>query len=109
MANTSYELTFLILAIIFIVFIKLKKEKLNVPKQKDKIIAAILETSGQFTYVYAMSGKAIIAAPIVSSVCVVSVILARILLKEKMARKQYIAISSVAIGILILAFAEALE
>ncbi|MBO6244322.1 MAG: DMT family transporter [Clostridia bacterium] len=104
-ANTSYELTFLILAIVFIIFIKLKKERLDVPKQKDKIIAAILETLGQFAYVFAMSGNAIVAAPIVSSVCVISVVLARIFLKEKLERKQYIAISSVATGILILAFA----
>ena len=51
--------------------------------QKDKFLAAILETAGQFTYVFAMSGNAIIAAPIISSVCVVSVILSRIFLKEK--------------------------
>ena len=48
-------------------------------------------------YVYAMSGNAIIAAPIVSSVCVVSIILARIFLKEKMTLKQYSAIASVVV------------
>lgn len=105
-ANTSYEITFLIIAIVFYIFIKIKKEKMNWLHQKDKFLASVFETFGQLMYVYAMSGNAIIAAPIVSSVCVVSVILARIFLKEKMSLKQYTAIISVILGILILAVAE---
>ena len=101
-ANVSYELTFFIVAMILLLFIKLKKEKLEITKQKDKLIAAVLETAGQFTYVFAMSGKAIIAAPIVSSVCIVSVILSRIFLKEKLTKKQYVAIGIVILGILML-------
>lgn len=105
-ANTSYELTFAISAIILLMYILLKKEKIDIINQKDKILAAVCETIGQFTYVYAMSGNAIIAAPMISSVCVVSVILSRIFLKEKLTKKQYIAITTVIIGILILAIAE---
>ncbi len=107
-ANTSYELTFLISAIILIIFIVFRKEKIDVLHQKDKILAAICETTGQFTYVFAMSGSAIIAAPIISSVCVVSIILSRIFLKEKLSLKQYGAITSVVSGILVLAIAEVL-
>ena len=106
-ANISYELTYVIIAIIFTIYIKIKKKHINWFKQKDKLIAAIFETFGQLMYVYAMSGNAIIAAPIVSSVCIVSVILARIFLKEKMNFKQYISIFSTVIGILILAISEA--
>jgi drug/metabolite transporter (DMT)-like permease len=105
-ANTSYELTYLIIAVIFTIFIYLRKEKMNWLSQKDKFFASIFETFGQLMYVFAMSGNAIIAAPIVSSVCVVSVILARIFLKEKMTKKQYLAILSVIVGILILAVTE---
>ena len=105
-ANTSYELTYVIIAIIFTLYIKIRGGKIFEINQKDKILAAVFETFGQLMYVYAMSGKAIIAAPVVSSVCVVSVILARIFLKEKMTLKQYIAIFSVIIGILVLAIAE---
>lgn len=101
-ANISYELTFLIVAAILLIFIKFKKEKLELTKQKDKLLAAVLETAGQFTYVFAMSGNAIIAAPIISSVCVVSVILSRIFLKEKLTKKQYVAIGVVILGILML-------
>lgn len=108
-ANTSYELTFLILAIVLFIYIKLKNEKLNIKDQKHKILAAICETGGQFTYVYAMSGKAIIAAPVISSVCVVSVVLSRIFLKEKLTKRQYISIISVICGIIILAINEAMQ
>lgn len=107
-ANTSYELTFFISAIILTIFIILRKEKIDIVNQKDKILAAICETAGQFTYVFAMSGSAIVAAPIISSVCVVSIILSRIFLKEKLTLKQYGAISLVVLGILILAVAEVL-
>ena len=101
-ANVSYELTFLIVAVILMIFVKLKKEKIDFINQKDKFLAAFLETAGQFTYVFAMSGSAIIAAPIISSVCVVSVVLSRIFLKEKLTKKQYIAIFTVILGILML-------
>ena len=108
-ANTSYELTFFILAIILLVFMKIKKTKIEVPKQKDKILAAVCETAGQFTYVYAMSGNGAIAAPMISSVCIVSLLLSRIFLKEKLSKKQYFFISLVLIGILGLAIIESVN
>lgn len=105
-ANTSYELTFALFALILFIFIKIKGEKFNLPKQSDKLIAGICETAGQFTYVFAMSGNGAIAAPILSSVCVVSLLLSRIFLKEKLTKKQYFFITLVIIGILILAVIE---
>ena len=105
-ANTSYELLFLIFAIILFAYIKLRKGKINIKTQGWKIGAACFETFGQFMHVYAMSGNTIIAGPIVSSVCIVSVILARIFLKEKLKLKQYISVFTVISGILILALAE---
>ena len=85
---------------------KCKKDKFELPKQKDKIIAAVCETAGQLTYVYAMSGNGAIAAPILSSVCVVSLLLSRIFLKEKLTKKQYLFITIIIIGILMLAVLE---
>ena len=105
-ANTSYELTFAIIAGILSIFIYLKKEKINLIHQKDKMLAAVCETAGQFTYVFAMGGYAVIAAPIISSVCVFSVIFSRIFLKEKLTKKQYAAIITVILGIIILGVAE---
>ena len=105
-ANTSYEITFFIVAVILFIYMRIKGVKYELPKQRDKIIAAICETGGQFTYVYAMSGNGAIAAPIISAVCVVSVILSRIFLKEKLTWKQYLFVILVLIGILTLAVIE---
>ena len=108
-ANTSYELTFALFALGLFIFMKAKKVKFGpVPQHKDKILAAVFETAGQFTYVYALGGVDAIAAPILSSVCVVSLLLSRIFLKEKLSWKTYAFIAIVIIGILLLAISEEL-
>ncbi len=108
-ANTSYELTFALFALGLFIFMKAKKVKFGPVKQHtDKILAAVFETAGQFTYVYALGGVDAVAAPILSSVCVVSLVLSRIFLKEKLSWKTYAFIAVVIIGILLLAVAEEL-
>ena len=106
-ANTSYELTFALFALCLFIFMKSKKIKFGgVPQHKDKILAAVFETAGQFTYVYALGGVDAVAAPILSSVCVISLLLSRIFLKEKLSWKTYLFIGIVIVGILLLAVAE---
>ena len=108
-ANTSYELTFALFALGLFIFLKAKKVKFGPVKQnKDKVLAAVFETAGQFTYVYALGGVDAVAAPILSSVCVVSLLLSRIFLKEKLSWKTYIFIAVVIIGILLMAVSEEL-
>lgn len=108
-ANTSYELTFALCALILFLYMKHKKVPFGaIGQHKDKILAAVLETAGQFTYVYAMSGNGAIAAPIISSVCIVSLLLSRVFLKEKLGWKTYIFIAVVIFGILLLAVSEEL-
>jgi drug/metabolite transporter (DMT)-like permease len=108
-ANTSYELTFALFALGLFIFMKAKKVKFgSIPKHKDKVLAAVFETAGQFTYVYALGGVDAVAAPILSSVCVVSLLLSRIFLKEKLSWKTYIFIGVVIIGILLMAVSEEL-
>ncbi len=108
-ANTSYELTFALFALGLFIFMKAKKVKFGpIPQHKDKILAAVFETAGQFTYVYALSGNGAIAAPIISSVCIVSLLLSRIFLKEKLSWKTYAFIAVVIVGILLLAVSEEL-
>ena len=108
-ANTSYELTFALFALGLFIFMKIKKVKFGpIPQHKDKILAAVFETAGPFTYVYALGGVDAVAAPILSSVCVVSLLLSRIFLKEKLSWKTYVFIAVVIIGILLLAVSEEL-
>ena len=108
-ANTSYELTFAMFALCLFIFMKARKVKFGPVKQhKDKILAAVFETAGQFTYVYALGGVDAVAAPILSSVCVVSLLLSRIFLKEKLSWKTYAFIAVVIVGILLLAVSEEL-
>ena len=107
-ANVSYELTFLIVAIVCLIFLIFKKSKTTKETVKNNFLAAIFETAGQFFYVYALSGNAIIAAPMVASYCVVSMILSRIFLKEKLTKKEYLSLILIIIGIIILGVVEEL-
>lgn len=102
-ANTSYELSFAFFAIVLLIYMKSKRVSFELTKQRDKILAAVCETAGQFAYVYAMSGNGAIAAPIISSVCVVSLLLSRIFLHEKLSKQQYLFLSLVIIGVLAIA------
>ena len=120
-ANTSYELTFALFALGLFIFMKAKKVNFGpivtksengklrfAPVHRDKLLAAVFETAGQFTYVYALGGVDAVAAPILSSVCIVSLLLSRIFLKEKLSWKTYAFIAVVIIGILLLAVSEEL-
>ncbi len=108
-ANISYMLTFLIVAVVLMVYVYvIKKQPLNLKGQGPRGLAAVCEAAGQFTYVYAMSGNGIVAAPMIASYCVASVVLARIFLKEKLSGKQYAMVCCVFAGILLLGIAEGL-
>src|SRR5574344_1667932 len=107
-ALIAYEYTFLIYGLILLIYLKIKKENINIIKEKNKIKAALFETIGQFTYVFAVASDSIMTVPIVACYGVLSVLLSRIFLKEKLSILQYIAICIVFIGILILGLVEAL-
>ncbi|NLJ95844.1 MAG: EamA family transporter [Clostridiales bacterium] len=108
-ALLAYEFTWFIYAIIALFYLLvIKKQKYNPLKQPVRISAAVFETAGQFFYVYAMSNNAVIAAPMIASYSIVSVILSRIFLKEKLSRLHYTLIIMVMIGIAVLGVAEEL-
>ncbi|MNE27343.1 EamA-like transporter family protein [compost metagenome] len=108
-ALLSYEFTFFICAVISFIYLKfMKKQSFNPFKERDKGSAAILETIGQFFYVFAMSSNAIIAAPLIASYSIFSVILSRIFLKEKLNKLQYTVIIIVILGIALLGIADEL-
>ncbi len=107
-ALLAYEFTFLICGTISYLYVKfIKKQAFFIFKEKDKGIAAVLETTGQFFYVFAMAGNAIVAAPLIAAHGIFSVILSRIFLKEIMSTRQYVMIAIVMIGIILLGFADA--
>ncbi len=110
-ANISYELTFLIMALALLVYVVvIKREPILPRRQGPRLGAALFETAGQFTYVRAVSGgNAIIAAPMVAAYCVVSILLSRIFLKEKLPISQYIAVGAIILGIVVLGVLEGIE
>lgn len=103
-ANVAYELTFLAAGVVcFIYTCIIKKQKLLPKMEAPKYIGAIFETAGQLAYIKALAGaSSALAAPIIASYCMVSVLWSRIFLKEKLSLKHYLCIAVTFAGILIM-------
>ena len=103
-ANVAYELTFLIAGIVsFVYTVVIKKQKLLPKAEGPKYVGAAFETAGQLAYIYALaSGDSALAAPIIASYCMVSVLWSRLFLKEKRSWKHYAGILITSAGILIM-------
>ncbi len=103
-ANVAYELTFLAAGIVsFIYTVVIKKQKLLPKAEGPKYVGAAFETAGQLAYIYALaSGESALAAPIIASYCMVSVLWSRLFLKEKLSWKHYTCILVTFAGILIM-------
>lgn len=103
-ANVAYELTFLAAGVVcFIYTCIIKKQKLIPKMEAPKYVGAIFETIGQLFYIYALaSGESALAAPIISSYCVASVLWSRLFLKEKLSWKHYACIVITITGIIIM-------
>ena len=103
-ANVAYELTFFAAGVCsFIYTVLIKKQPLVANVERPKYIGAIFETVGQLFYIYALaSGEAALAAPIISSYCVASVLWSRLFLKEKLSWKHYACIVTTIMGIIIM-------
>ena len=103
-ANVAYELTFLVAGIVaFVYTVIIKKQKLLPKAEGPKYVGAAFETAGQLAYIYALaSGESALAAPIIASYCMVSVLWSRLFLKEKLSWKHYACILVTFAGILIM-------
>ena len=103
-ANVAYELTFLAAGIVsFIYTVVIKKQKLLPKAEGPNYVGAAFETAGQLAYIYALaSGESALAAPIIASYCMVSVLWSRLFLKEKLSWKHYTCILVTFAGILIM-------
>ena len=107
-----YGLTFFLAALGCFIFLWIREKKLYNPfafkTEGNKALAAVAEQFGQIFYVFAMARNPVLAAPMVASYCIVSVILSRIFLKEKIKPLQAVSVVIVIIGIVILGIAEGL-
>lgn len=104
-ANVAYELTFLAAGVVcFVYTVLIRRQKLLPKMEAPKYVGAVFETAGQLAYIYALADTdhVAMAAPIISSYCMASVLWSRIFLKEKLSIKHYVAIAVTFAGILIM-------
>ena len=102
-----YGLTFLLAGLVAWIFLWIREKKPYNPFAKTEIpkaLAACCEEFGQVFYVFAMSRNPVVAAPMVASYCVVSVLLGRLFLKVKLKAAQYACIFAVIAGIIVIGF-----
>lgn len=107
-----YGFTFFIFALFAWIYISIKEKKpynLFMKSQIPKGLAACCEEIGQIFYVYAMARNPVLAAPLVSSYCIVSIILSRLFINERLKIKQYVSVSLVVFGIVLLGVSEGLS
>lgn len=108
----AYGYTFLLCAVLAFVFVHIiKKDPIRNTLRVYKTggAAAILETAGEATYVYALAADPRLSAPVISTYAIVSVLLSRVFLKEKLRPLQYVAIAVVMSGVIILGVLEGLD
>ena len=106
-----YGLTFLLAGIVAWLFLLIREKRAYNPfarSERNKGIAAVCEEFGQVFYVYAMARNPVLAAPMVASYCIISVILSRIFLKEKLKASQYACVAAVIVGIVLMGISDGL-
>ena len=102
-------LAFTLIAIIVWLYLLIAKKYVYNPFKKtelSRVGAASCETLGTMAFTFAVGINPIITAPIASSYCFVTILLARIFLKEKLTKKQYLSLALVLIGIALLGISE---
>ena len=107
-ANVAYELTFFACGIICFVIaaVKARREQRNIYDKSDlwKLCGGLCETFGQLAYVHALADEShvTLTAPIIASYCAGSVVLGRLILKERLSKKHYLALAVTILGIIIM-------
>jgi len=104
----SYGICYFIVGVVALIIAAKKsgRGKLNFGFALDwrTLSGCVLETGGQFTYVFCYAvGDAAIASPFIASFAMVSVVLSRIFLKERLKAKQYIPVAMMLVGMFVLA------
>ena len=107
----AFSFIYCIIGIVSFIILKIKNRNLEniyltkaMPKLIDKkLIGTLIETVGQYTYIYTFAfGEAALASPFISAYSIVSLVLSRIFLKEKLNKKQYGLILLILLGLITL-------
>lgn len=103
---------FAVVAVFIWLYMLIVKKYIYNPFQEDELIrcgAATGETLGTMTFIFASSINPVLTAPITSLYCLVTMVLARIFLKERLTKKQYLSLGFLVIGIALLGISEILS
>jgi uncharacterized membrane protein len=68
--------------------------------------AATGETFGTMTFIFAAAINPVLTAPIALLSCIITIVLARIFLKERLSKKQYIYLGLLILGIILLGISD---
>ena len=100
---------FFVISIFVWLYMLIAKKHVYNPFKKTELTrfgAASCETLGTLTFTIAVGISPILTAPITSSYCMVTIILARVFLKERLTKKQYLSVALVVAGIALLGISE---
>ena len=100
---------FTVCAVFVWLYLLIAKKYVYNPFQKTELSrcgAGVGDTLGTMAFTFAVGINPILTAPITSSYCLVTIILARILLKERLTKKQYLSLAFLVVGIALLGVSE---
>ena len=100
---------FAVFAIFVWLYMLIAKKHIYNPFAKTELYccgAATCDSLGTVAFTFAVAISPILTAPITSSYCLVTIILARIFLKERLTKKQYLSLAFLVAGIALLGVSE---
>lgn len=106
------SLAFVVIGLYSFIFLCYKMKRPYNPFRKTesvRFISGIMELFGNVCYTYAVAINPVLVTPITSSYCIVTILAARMLLKEKLQKKQYACLAILIAGILLLGISEGMK
>ena len=103
---------FAVVAIFVWLYMLIGKKYIYNPFQEEELIrcgAATGETVGTMAFIFAASINPVLTAPITSLYCIFTIILARIFLKERLTKKQFMSLAFLIAGIALFGISEILS
>lgn len=103
---------FALVAVFVWLYMLIVKKHIYNPFQEEELIrcgAATSETAGTMAFVFAASINPVLTAPVTSLYCLVTIVLARIFLKERLTKKQLKSLAFLVAGIVLFGISEILS